>query len=55
MIAQAAGARDVEELVACSVRGILLGLAVGLTLSMAREVLASLLFGMVLHQPDRGG
>ncbi|CAK9010489.1 unnamed protein product [Durusdinium trenchii] len=52
VIAQAAGARDVEELVACSVRGILLGLAVGLTLSMAREVLASLLFGMVLHQPD---
>ena len=33
-------------------RGVLLGLAVGLALSAMRQALASLLFGLVLHQPD---
>ena len=52
VIAQAMGAQDEAELVACAVRGVLLGLAVGLLLCIMREPLAMLLFGYILHEPS---
>ena len=52
VIAQAMGAQDEAELVACAARGVLLGLAVGLLLCIMREPLAMLLFGYILHEPS---
>lgn len=52
VISQAMGAKDEAELMACAVRGVLLGISVGSLLCIIREPLATLIFGYVLHEPS---
>eukprot|EP00438_Fugacium_kawagutii_P003677 Skav224247 [mRNA] locus=scaffold939:1478540:1479835:- [translate_table: standard] len=52
VISQAMGAKDEAELLACAVRGVLLGLVVGLMLCLMRESLAAVIFGYVFHEPS---